>query len=1270
MHTHPGSLSGTLIAYFTAAYSGDLATLSMLIEPSSDIINSKTLSGDSALHVAVSQGQLATIEYLIEKGIEINYANSAGYTALHLAVNESKLDIIRYLIKKGIEANCKNNFGDTALHIAVYQGNLPVTQCLIKGGVNLNCTNEYGDTPLHLAVGGSPIRIVEELLVQEKIDVTVKNSRGRTPLKIGIDLGRIDAVKLLLEKEAATAADIIEKDAYLHCATDHGNVGIVKALIDIDANVDSRNAELMTPLLTAALVGHADVVKLLLLKKADIHAQNPYKSTALHMAAKNGHIQVARLLLRHGADINAKGECELTALHIAAKSNYIALVKLFLENGADDNAKGKYGITPLHLAVRAGYFDVARLLLEHGADGNAQESNGVTPLHSAVKMGDINQIKLLIEHHVDINAKEENGITPLHITAREGIHIDVAYLLLKSGADSNAKENDGATSLHNAVKRNDIGMVELLLENGADVDASIGAQEKKVTPLHVAAMGEDITVVKLLLDRGANVNAQEDKGLTPLHIAAIRWDTTLVKLLLESGGDIEIKDRDGNAILDLAAQPDYVLLKKVLIERNKKVTEQAIIPNAKNIASLLGVESEKISNITCLVKPPANKKKGLSYIITGNSSIEITYRLKSKETADNLFNKLKGIGLTPSRLGDLQIIVSYPQGVLLGGKEYTEYLKAVENKKNQNDVPKPVPGIINQSIKKKEQPLEQPQKADRISPPQAQDRSAPTTTGIFYKSLAPGQELSEDDKKQAKETLILSKVGEQLKLHLCYEEVWEEIVLLKDSEWLGKARKIITGSNSLEFEPQLKITTKFDADLVQQLKLKAHEHLAGRKAQNRLNASDNRKNRTAIPEKQQSQTPLKQTTVQPAAAKQKRGAQNKQNNQSLLFFGDSASSSDHPALSTAPDNSSVVKERDTAPTASRNTLNPVVGHLPRPPKSTAGKAVSRDDAASGSNKREIPAMSHSAAGHSSADESGAREYNSYYCLKRLPNDATFTFGNKPSAANAPKAPTTSHSAASQSWANESDVGSISQLKKMHRTQQIDRNYIIRAIYYWVIRAFVNKGINREQEPELWKLRNFLIHEFYIDCPWREAPEKEKFLLALAATLSTGGRPSSQIPDTCCSVSTSPNLLLERMNTELEALKSAFKSFATGGGLAQAFFSYYPERLGSCYASLIIIVECYNQLTKMGFTFLPKEKDILEPCRYKIRNKAVHVSNEQLRGSVNSEEIDMPDVQTLYKTCSTLYEKRDDFKAIEPSSPLQEASVPSSRPHGSSQPRLR
>ena len=84
-----------------------------------------------------------------------------------------------------------------------------------------------------------------------------------------------------------------------------------------------------------------------------------------------------------------------------------------------------------------------------------------------------------------------------------------------------------------------------------------------------------------------------------------------------------------------------------------------------------------------------------------------------------------------------------------------------------------------------------------------------------------------------------------------------------------------------------------------------------------------------------------------------------------------------------------------------------------------------------------------------------------------------------------------------------------------------------------------------------------------------------------------------------------------MNKGLEALRLVFKSFATRGGLAQAFFSYYPERLGSCYASLIIIVECYNQLTKLGFIFLPEEEKILESCRYQIRNNAVHVSNEQL-----------------------------------------------------------
>ena len=66
------------------------------------------------------------------------------------------------------------------------------------------------------------------------------------------------------------------------------------------------------------------------------------------------------------------------------------------------------------------------------------------------------------------------GRTPLHIAARAGEtqHEDVIRMLLAHGANVNTSDFDGWTALHFAVKRNNRAIASILIQAGADVDAT------------------------------------------------------------------------------------------------------------------------------------------------------------------------------------------------------------------------------------------------------------------------------------------------------------------------------------------------------------------------------------------------------------------------------------------------------------------------------------------------------------------------------------------------------------------------------------------------------------------------------------------------------------------------------------------------------------------------------------------------------------------------------------------------------------------------------
>jgi ankyrin repeat protein len=98
------------------------------------------------------------------------------------------------------------------------------------------------------------------------------------------------------------------------------------------------------------------------------------------------------------------------------------------------------------------------------------------------------------------------------------------------------------------------------LAGGADVNA------KNVdgwTPLHEAAFGGRKEIVELLISNGADVNAKHDGfGTTPLHRAAYRGHKEIVELLIGKGADVNAKNANGETPIDWAKGETADLLRK------------------------------------------------------------------------------------------------------------------------------------------------------------------------------------------------------------------------------------------------------------------------------------------------------------------------------------------------------------------------------------------------------------------------------------------------------------------------------------------------------------------------------------------------------------------------------------------------------------------------------------------------------------------------------------------------------------------------------------
>ncbi|PFK28309.1 hypothetical protein COI93_24165 [Bacillus cereus] len=116
---------------------GDINEVKQLIGNDKEILNTMTTFG-TWLHVAAKKGHLEVVEYLINKGIDIEARGGTfDASALNLAAGEGHLEIVKYLIEAGAELDvslAKRN----PLFGAIYGGHKEVAEFLVEKGIDIS----------------------------------------------------------------------------------------------------------------------------------------------------------------------------------------------------------------------------------------------------------------------------------------------------------------------------------------------------------------------------------------------------------------------------------------------------------------------------------------------------------------------------------------------------------------------------------------------------------------------------------------------------------------------------------------------------------------------------------------------------------------------------------------------------------------------------------------------------------------------------------------------------------------------------------------------------------------------------------------------------------------------------------------------------------------------------------------------------------------------------------------------------------------------------
>ena len=223
--------------------------------------------------------------------------------------------------------------------------------------------------------------------------------------------GDSEGVKRLIDEfdiqDSETICRTIGRDIHcrptpLHLAVRSGRIDAVRILLEKGANVDAKFSVGLEEL--AQVIGIEDPVQVYQVLGCIKGIGTPLWWAIKFMKTPTGVIE---LLLTNGADPNAPNAVQ--ALRLAAGFGDVNAVRLLLANGAEPNPKSSP--SPLHAAIGGMdtaripgvppevvpeyYYKVIELLLESGADLNRPDRRGITDMQYAINSGHQKVIEII-----------------------------------------------------------------------------------------------------------------------------------------------------------------------------------------------------------------------------------------------------------------------------------------------------------------------------------------------------------------------------------------------------------------------------------------------------------------------------------------------------------------------------------------------------------------------------------------------------------------------------------------------------------------------------------------------------------------------------------------------------------------------------------------------------------------------------------------------------------------------------------------------------------
>ncbi|TPX08716.1 uncharacterized protein E0L32_009778 [Thyridium curvatum] len=666
--------------------------------------------GRTALHWAAKRGNGALVDLLVKRDESLlNVLDPDRQTALCLAVLEGNAVVVEKLLHHGADANIQGENKQTVLHQAAKMGNWEIVQVLVKHGADPHARDCDKKKAWELAAKEGYHQIVRHLLEKE--------------------------VDYLLGKEVDLKLHHKKKEEFFLQMVEQGSLPMVQLLLDKGVDVNARDRHGKAAIGLAVENRKDDVLRLLLSKGADPNLTDSKKRTPLLWAAKTGNTKAISLLLEQDyTGINhseEEGEVEKTAEEAGEQEGGeeggeehgeeqggghgeedgegpSATKEDEIDQSSSDETKteddeglwkgGGPGVPPgcrdpleqgsdghreeqthgddrpsmnldASLTSKDGEGEPSKSKASLGSKGtNGRDTNdgtssglnnaGQDSENEGRERNEAGDIRTDDEHHnTDVSEEqvvqssddgapssrdgEEGGLReadesdedpPIEAGSVNNEAIESTVKRTFRYELVNSCDYKGRTALLIAIGNKQDNAARILLSKGApDIDVNLH-DELKRAPLHLAAERGNRLLVQSLLEAGANRYHEDQLGQTALFPAVESGKMDIVNLLVGDGNSedlINTCDKQNQTVLHVATdQGNIAILQKLL--------DSGANPNRK----------DKLGR-TALLIATENGEKDMVHVLLGKNADVNTEMLRQavangdKEVVETLFGQLK-----------------------------------------------------------------------------------------------------------------------------------------------------------------------------------------------------------------------------------------------------------------------------------------------------------------------------------------------------------------------------------------------------------------------------------------------------------------------------------------------------------------------------------------------------------------------------------------------------------------------------------------------------